>query len=54
MSYSILSKTKFVLLVFSLVALTSCSFTYSVYRDCDNKLVKVKDHHPKPEWRLGY
>lgn len=37
-----------------MLMLCSCSFSYSTYRDCDGKNHKTKNHHPKPEWRLGY
>jgi hypothetical protein len=41
-------------LFFVLTALTSCSFSYAMYRDCDGRTQKVKTIHPKCEWRLGY
>jgi len=54
MKAQILSKTNAIFLVFVIVALTSCSFSYSMYRDCDGKTQKEKVVHPKPEWRLAY
>jgi hypothetical protein len=52
MKKPILSKAMFLLLV--VITLTSCSFSYCMYRDCDGKPQKVKISHPRAEWRLGY